>query len=115
MATSGDTFERKEKKYLVSLAQAQAIKRGLAAHMRPDDYGVTRIDSLYLDTPDHSIICRSLEKPLYKEKLRIRSYGAFSEAQIVYVELKKKFKGIVYKRRVRMSAQGARAYLSGMS
>ena len=114
MATNGDTFQRKEKKYLISKAQAEAIKRGLASHMRPDDYGVTRIDSLYLDTLDHSIICRSLEKPLYKEKLRIRSYGAFSEAQIVYVELKKKFKGIVYKRRVRMSADGARAYIAGM-
>ena len=47
---------------------------------------------------------------LYKEKLRVRSYGAFSEAESVYVEIKKKYKGIVYKRRVRMSAEGARAY-----
>ena len=113
MATAGDTFQRKEKKYLITAAQCEAIKKGLAGHMRLDDYGATRIDSLYLDTPDHSLICRSLEKPLYKEKLRIRSYGAFSEAEVVYVEIKKKYKGIVYKRRVRMSAQGARSYYSG--
>lgn len=112
MATTGDTFQRKEKKYLISVAQCAAIKEGLAAHMRLDDYGMTRIDSMYLDTLDHDLICRSLEKPLYKEKLRIRSYGAFSEADVVFIEIKKKFKGIVYKRRVRMSAQGARAYYS---
>ena len=113
MATAGDTFERKEKKYLITTEQCKAIKEGLAAHMRLDDYGATRIDSLYLDTPDRSLICRSLEKPLYKEKMRIRSYGPFSEAKTVFVEIKKKYKGIVYKRRVRMSAEGARAYYSG--
>ena len=113
MATAGDTFERKEKKYLITTAQCQAIKDGLAGRMRLDDYGATRIDSLYLDTPDRSLICRSLEKPLYKEKIRIRSYGAFSEADVVYVEIKKKFKGIVYKRRVRMSTQGAQEFYGG--
>ena len=110
MATAGDTFQRKEKKYLISSGQYKAIKEGLTSHMRLDDYGATRIDSLYLDSFDHNLICKSLEKPLYKEKLRVRSYGAFSEADAVYVEIKKKFKGIVYKRRVRMSAEGARAY-----
>ena len=114
MATAADTFERKEKKYLITQGQCRAIKAGLAGHMRLDDYGATRIDSLYLDTPDRSLISRSLEKPLYKEKLRLRSYGPYSEADVVFVEMKKKYKGIVYKRRVRMSAEGARAYTSGM-
>ncbi|MBQ9001424.1 MAG: polyphosphate polymerase domain-containing protein [Eggerthellaceae bacterium] len=116
MATSADTFERKEKKYLITAAQCAAIKEGLSARMQLDAYGATRIDSLYFDTPDRSLICRSLEKPLYKEKLRIRSYGAFSEADTVFVEIKKKFKGIVYKRRVRMSKQAMDAYTrDGMS
>lgn len=115
MATAADTFARKEKKYLITTGQCEAIKAGIAAHMRLDDYGATRIDSLYLDTPERSLICRSLEKPLYKEKLRIRSYGPFSEAGTVFVEIKKKFDGIVYKRRVRMSAEGARRYAEGMS
>lgn len=114
MATAADTFERKEKKYLITVEQCEAIKAGLAAHMRLDDYGATRIDSLYMDTPDRALICRSLEKPLYKEKLRIRSYGPFSEAGTVFVEIKKKYKGVVYKRRVRMSSAGARAYANGL-
>ena len=115
MATKGDTFERKEKKYLISAEQCAAIKAGLTAHMRLDDYGATRIDSLYLDTEAHDLINRSLEKPLYKEKMRIRSYGAFSQADTVFLEIKKKYKGIVYKRRVRMSREGCQAYLDGMS
>ena len=115
MATKGDTFERKETKYLITAEQCAAIKSGLAGHMRLDDYGATRIDSLYLDNDAHDLINRSLEKPLYKEKLRIRSYGAFSQASEVFVEIKKKYKGIVYKRRVRMSKQGCQAYLGGMS
>ena len=115
MATAADTFQRKEKKYLITTEQAQAMKDGLAARMRLDDYGRTRIDSLYLDTPEHDLISRSLEKPLYKEKLRIRSYGPFSEARTVFVEIKKKFKGIVYKRRVLMTTEAARAYLAGMT
>lgn len=110
MATSADTFERKEKKYLITMAQCMAIKEGLSTHMKLDAYGATRIDSLYYDTPDRSLICRSLEKPLYKEKLRIRSYGAFSEAETVFVEIKKKYDGIVYKRRVRMSKDAMDAY-----
>lgn len=114
MATNGDTFQRKEKKYLITAEQCAAIKAGLAGRMELDAYGVTRIDSLYLDTPDRSLICRSLEKPLYKEKLRIRSYGAFSESKVVFIELKKKYKGIVYKRRVRMSKAGLDEYLNGM-
>ena len=114
MATSGDTFQRKEKKYLITAEQCAAIKAGLSGHMALDAYGATRIDSLYLDTPDRSLICRSLEKPLYKEKLRVRSYGAFSESDTVYIEIKKKYKGIVYKRRVRMSKAGLDDYLNGM-
>lgn len=115
MATAGDTFQRKETKYLISHEQCAAIKAGLSEHMCLDDYGKTRIDSLYLDTSDHALISRSLEKPLYKEKLRIRSYGAYSKAETVYVEIKKKYKGIVYKRRVRMSPEGINAYLAGTS
>ena len=107
------TFKRKEKKYLINLAQYEAIVQGISSYMECDKYGNTRIDSLYYDTPDRSLICKSLEKPLYKEKLRIRSYGAYSKADTVFIEIKKKFKGIVYKRRIKMTKDGAEAFLSG--
>lgn len=115
MAAYIGTFERKETKYVLQPWQIKPFKEALSAHMRLDDYGETRIDSLYFDTPEHTLIQRSLEKPLYKEKLRIRSYGDAIPDSAVFVEIKKKFKGIVYKRRVRMSRAAAEAYFLGLS
>ena len=109
------TFERKETKYVLEEHQIAAFKQALSDYMRLDDYGVTRIDSLYFDTPDQLLIQRSLEKPSYKEKLRIRSYGDAIPDSAVFVEIKKKYKGIVYKRRVRMSRAAAEAYFLGLT
>ena len=76
-----------------------------------DEYGVTSICSIYFDTPDYRLIRNSLEKPVYKEKLRLRSYGTPAEGDKVFVELKKKYQGIVYKRRERMELSEAEHYL----
>ena len=108
------TFKRKEKKYVLAPEQAEMMKRLLSDRLRLDEYGETRIDSLYFDTPDRALIARSLEKPVYKEKLRVRAYGDAELDSSVFVEIKKKFKGIVYKRRVRMSRAGAGSFLSGV-
>lgn len=113
MATFTDVFERKEIKYRLSARQHRAMAAALAGHMTPDEFGCTNVVSIYFDTPDRSLIDRSLEKPLYKEKLRLRSYGMPEESDRVFVEIKKKFDGIVYKRRVSLSYAAARAYLSG--
>ena len=67
--------------------------------------------SLYLDTPDRRIIRSSIEADDYKEKLRIRSYGEGSCGSTVFLELKKKFGGVVYKRRVAMRLDQAEMYL----
>ena len=68
--------------------------------MEPDDYSHSSIRNLYLDTPDFRLIRRSLEKPVYKEKVRIRSYGRAEASASVFVELKKKYQSVVYKRRL---------------
>lgn len=114
MTTYTDVFERKEVKYRLDVHQLREVRAALEGHMAPDAFGRTRVTSLYLDTPDRSLIDRSLEKPLYKEKLRIRAYGAPQPDGLVFIELKKKYKGIVYKRRVGCSHRAARAYLGGM-
>ena len=114
MATFTDVFERKEVKYRLSAQQHCFMLEALAGRMAPDEYGRTRITSLYLDTPDRLLIDRSLEKPLYKEKLRLRWYGVAQKDDRVYIEIKKKHKGVVYKRRVGCSYTAAQAYLAGM-
>lgn len=105
-------FKRLEKKYLITKEQYEALVLALSEHIVPDEYGKSTINNIYFDTPDYRLIRASIEKPtVYKEKLRIRSYGIPEADSNVFVELKKKYKGIVYKRRVDMTYEEAIAYL----
>ena len=115
MTTFTDVFERKEVKYRLDARQHRAMAATLRGRMAPDAFGRTRIVSRYFDTPERALIERSLDKPLYKEKLRLRSYGSSQADDRVFVEIKKKYKGIVYKRRVGCSLAAAEAYLGGES
>ena len=114
MAEFTGTFERKEVKYRLNAMQVRAIKQTLSAHMAPDEYGQTSITSVYYDTPNRDMISRSLEKPVYKEKLRLRTYGPRNTSAPVFVELKKKHEGIVYKRRIAASEPAARLLMVGV-
>ncbi len=95
-----NTFKRYEIKYLISCEQKKKVLSVIAPYMRLDKYGRTTIRNLYFDTDSYLLIRRSIEKPLYKEKLRIRSYALATSESDVFVELKKKFKSVVYKRRL---------------
>ena len=109
-------FKRYEYKYLVSRSQRRYIEQQIRLHrMQEDEYGETTICNIYYDTPDYRLIRRSIEKPVYKEKLRLRSYGRAGENDTVFLELKKKFDGIVYKRRISLGLQDATRFLSGMA
>lgn len=83
-------FARREFKYLLTRQQQQIILSAMRPYMVPDEYAHSSIRNLYLDTPEFHLIRRSLEAPVYKEKLRIRSYGRAREEEPVFVELKKK-------------------------
>ncbi len=106
-------FARREIKYLISKEQKEYIKFVMAEYMSPDEFGKSTICSIYYDTPTHMLIRRSQESPIYKEKLRLRSYGVANDDSTAYVEIKKKFKGIVYKRRVGLMLHDAEAWLAG--
>jgi len=109
----GNTFERFEEKYLLSAAQYQTMIAGLRGRMQPDMFGRSTVASIYYDTQDYRLIRSSLEKPDYKEKLRVRAYGTSSAESKVFVELKKKYDGIVYKRRAELPLQQANLLLAG--
>ncbi len=102
-----EIFQRYEEKYLVSGTQYTMLFEELAPYMTVDAYGKTAIGSLYFDTPDFYLIRTSLEKPVYKEKLRLRCYGRPGPDSPAFVELKKKYQGIVYKRRISLPYQQA--------
>ena len=109
------TFKRYEKKYLLSARKFELLWERLREHLVPDLFHRSTVCSIYYDSDDFSLIRHSLEKPVYKEKLRLRSYNVPGPDGEVFVELKKKYKGVVYKRRVRMSAVEAERYLAGQS
>ena len=104
-------FKRIEKKYLLTEAQYKTLFGRIGPRLKPDEYGRSTVLSLYLDTPDYRMIRNSLEAVDYKEKLRLRSYGTASAESRVFLELKKKFGGVVYKRRVAMCLMEAEQYL----
>ena len=93
-------FLRYEMKYILDEDEELRIKELISPYMSLDAYGKSEIRNIDLDTPDYRLITRSLEKPEYKEKIRIRSYGRVDTDTPAFVELKKKYKGIVYKRRM---------------
>ena len=107
------TFKRYEKKYLLTPEQYERIRARLDEYIEPDDFFSSTVCSLYYDTADFELIRRSIDTPVYKEKLRVRAYNVPAPNGMVFVELKKKFKGVVYKRRVMMPADTAACYLAG--
>ncbi len=110
---NGYTFERRELKYRITDAQRAALEAAFDARMVPDEYGESTICNIYYDTADYRLIRAPLEKPAYKEKLRLRSYGVTGPGGEVFLELKKKYKGIVYKRRITLPEDAAGEFIAG--
>ena len=98
----GVTFKRFEKKYLLNPYQYSVLKAEIDKRFEPDKYGETKICNLYLDTSDYVLIRRSIDKPVFKEKIRLRTYGVPTDSTTAFLELKRKFNKIVYKRRIHM-------------
>ena len=95
-------FKRKEHKYIIDSTKYDQFIIDLQKHMSIDKYGLHTIMSLYYDTDDFLLIRHSMEKPTYKEKLRVRSYQTPNNDTTVFLELKKKIQGTVYKRRIEL-------------
>jgi len=104
-------FKRYEIKYILTKAQKEILLKAMAPHMTLDEYGRTTIRNIYFDTENYRLIRRSIEKPAYKEKLRIRSYSQASPESPVFIEIKKKFDSVVYKRRLSMPESSAMAWI----
>ena len=107
------TFKRYELKYMLTRGQARELKEAMEGHLALDQFGHSTIRNLYFDTDTYRLVRRSIEKPLYKEKLRVRSYQRAAEDSPVFVELKKKFEGVVYKRRLALPHREAMDALEG--
>ena len=106
-----NVFERYELKYFLTASQKRALLEEMKGRMHPDQYGRTTIRNIYYDTANFRLIRNSLDHPVYKEKLRIRSYQRADWSDMVCVEIKKKYEDVVYKRRVAMPKIAAGSWI----
>ncbi len=109
---AGNVFRRREQKYMLTAQQRQTLEALMQQRMHPDKFPYSYVRSIYYDTPDRRIIRHSLGKPVYKEKLRLRCYGRVTDNSEVFLELKKKYRGVVYKRRISLPLQEAESYMA---
>lgn len=113
MAEVQYTFKRVEKKFVLTRKQYETVLPIVEEKLDRDAYGQYTISNLYYDTPIYDLVRRSIEKPVYKEKFRIRSYGVPGPEDKVFAEIKKKYQGIVYKRRIADTYEEVEAFIRG--
>ena len=106
-------FKRYELKYMLTQEEKAEVLASMEPYMKLDKYGRTTIRNIYFDTDSYRLIRRSIEKPIYKEKLRIRSYDKATSDSTVFVELKKKYESVVYKRRISLTESDAMRWVRG--
>ncbi len=110
--SANTVFQRVEKKYLLDEEKYHKFIKMTRDKITADDFGIHTICNIYYDTENDDLIARSIDKPVYKEKLRLRTYGIPNGNSISYIEIKKKYNGIVYKRRVQVPYGKAIKYLN---
>ncbi|MBP3255235.1 MAG: polyphosphate polymerase domain-containing protein [Clostridia bacterium] len=106
-----EIFRRVEKKYIVNELQYHRIKEKLSKYMNEDKYGKSTICNIYFDTDDYELISHSITKPYFKEKIRLRSYNIPNKDSKVFLEIKRKYDGVVGKRRIEMKLSDFEQYL----
>ena len=106
-------MKRYELKYRLNKEQVQYFLNEVSSYLKLDKYGLTSISSIYFDTPNYFLIRKSIEKPFFKEKIRLRSYGLAKIDSPVFLEIKRKNDKIVYKRRIGVTQDEANLYVKG--
>lgn len=106
-----EIFQRIEKKYVLSKEQKDELLKKASEHLKEDEYGPSTICNIYYDSITHDLIRTSIDRPVYKEKIRLRSYNVPDRNTKVFLEIKKKYDGVVYKRRIVAKLSEIMSYL----
>lgn len=104
-------FKRVEEKYLLNNKQYKALFKNINDFIEKDKYYETTICNIYFDNNEDELIYTSIDKPTYKHKLRLRSYGIPKITDDVFLEIKFKFKKMVGKRRIKIKLNDFNEYL----
>ncbi len=107
------SFKRREKKFLLDASQYDLLWSRINSRLLADVYGRTIVMSIYFDNDNYELFSKSADKPNYKEKFRLRCYGIPTDDSTVFAEIKKKYDGIVYKRRIEGRYQDILDMMSG--
>lgn len=110
-----EVFNRNELKYIVK----SNVQKDLVAALKPymcmdefgDEEGFYSISNIYYDTHDYYFYQQNINRDVFRQKLRLRAYGKASLEDTVFLEIKKKYKGVVYKRRTLMKLKDAYRFL----
>lgn len=107
-----NTFKRREMKFLLNEEQYGALMEHISGHLHPEAFGSYTVRNIYLDNCNYDLIRSSLGKPVYKEKLRLRTYGETNDNSEAFLEIKKKLRGITYKRRLGLPYKELHDYIT---
>ncbi|MCM1166566.1 MAG: polyphosphate polymerase domain-containing protein [Lachnospiraceae bacterium] len=107
-----NTFKRREMKFLLNEEQYKILRAEIEKYMTEDSFGKHTILNVYMDNRNNDLIRTSLGKPVYREKLRLRSYGHVEDGSEAFLEIKKKFRGITYKRRFELTYKELHDYIT---
>lgn len=106
-----DFFRRVEKKYMINQNQYLSLKEAIQNKMIEDEHGKSTICNIYFDTGQFELIRHSITKPVFKDKVRLRSYNIPTENSKIYLEIKRKYDGVVSKRRIEMTLKDYYNYI----
>jgi SPX domain protein involved in polyphosphate accumulation len=108
---ANEVFRRKEIKYILTQEKYKSLLNTINSHIEKDPYFKSTICNIYYDTSNYDLIRHSIDKPIYKEKVRLRSYEVPKLDSTVFLEIKKKYNGIVGKRRIQIKLKDFYEYL----
>lgn len=106
-----NNFQRVEEKYVIAKEDKEKLLKIINSYIKEDEYFKSEIHNIYFDTKNNDLIINSLEKPIYKDKFRIGSYGIPKYNDYVFLEMKTKYKGVVGKRRIKVKLNEIDDYL----
>lgn len=106
-----NVFKRIEKKYILDIQKYNKLMNELEGKLDDNEFPNSTILNLYFDTDNYDLAIRSIQKPVFKEKIRLRSYNVPNEDSVLFLELKRKYKETIGKRRIGISKKQYEQYL----
>lgn len=105
-------FRRVEKKYIINRKEYLILKKIMEEKMVEDEHGKSTICNIYLDTDNFDLVKHSITKPAFKDKVRLRSYNIPKFDTKVFLEVKRKYDGVVSKRRIELKLKDFYNYIN---